>query len=236
MSFNIENIHIIGVGGNGSIFAINLVKYLNNVQQYPVIHLYDDDKIEQKNTGRQEYNFHDINRYKVEILSNKLIKEYRYPYVAGHCFKITNETSVIKIMQKYSNSLFVLCVDNVPSRLVFWNVVSKHYNHNAMLIDMGNTDVRGQIITYLKYRLKEYGGNAIEEYPNDYIIDNSEHHSCEDEIEHIPQTLTANLITTTVALQNLIQYMETNTFNGVIEWYNDDNLLVAGKRDFVFIK
>lgn len=235
MNFNIDTIHIIGVGGNGSNLLISLVKYLNGVGKSPFIHLYDGDVIEESNLKRQGFLPVDIGKYKANVLAYKLIKQYQYHKVQSHCFNIDTEEAVESICNRFNgnNNLFILCVDNIPTRLAFWNVLFADASINVMLMDLGNTDVKGQVITQLQLNGDRYGCDARAEYPEEYVVTNTAHHSCEDEVAIVPQTITANLLTATLALDNIILFHERNQFHGAVEWINTASLLASGKRVLV---
>jgi molybdopterin/thiamine biosynthesis adenylyltransferase len=233
--FNIDAIHIIGVGGNGSNLLLSLVKYLNGVNKSPFLHLYDADVIEESNLKRQGFLPIDVGRYKANVLANRVLKQYHYHKVQSHCFNIDTETAVESLSGAFirDNNLFILCVDNIPSRLAFWNLLFVDRSVNVMLMDLGNTDIKGQVITQLQFNGARYGCDTRAEYPDEYKPTNTTHHSCEDEVVTVPQTITANLLTATLALDNLILFNERNQFYGAIEWINTPSLLASGKRVLV---
>jgi len=109
-------IHIIGAGCTGSSTARIISKLgFNNIK------ITDFDKVEEHNLPNQYYRFQDINKFKVDALS-EIIKEF-----SG--VNIISENN--KIDEKYTfdmgmNNIFVFCVDSMEVRRTMFNLLKDY--------------------------------------------------------------------------------------------------------------
>ena len=116
----IFNIIILGAGSLGSIITFNLAKLgFNNIE------VYDFDIVKNFNIPNQIYRIKDINKSKVEALS-EIIEEF--------CnVKINIKNIKVDLTTKFSNSLnniFILTFDTLEERKIFLNIFdSQAYDH-----------------------------------------------------------------------------------------------------------
>lgn len=145
-------IYVIGAGGNGSHFlkAFASFDYFNKNIRYSnfKVHVYDDDVVEDHNTGRQAFNKASIGRNKAENMCSKINMNY------GFAYKSYAEKFTIGDWHPHHHHIYVLAVDDPKFRLEFY----KEYGR-AYIIDLGNGDDFGQVSFYYGeqcYHLPEF--------------------------------------------------------------------------------
>ena len=237
--FEVNSISIIGCGGNGSILAEALMSYLKGKQEdrdfsYPYIWFMDGDIVEEKNIRRQNFTIKDLGFYKCDVLRRRLGLEYNVYNLVGHIpFFLTDTGLSSQRVYNQNNQAIFLCVDNVEARLLVWKHLKDDKNvRNFIMFDLGNSDYYGQVTTYYQEYIRTVdkyltlGADPRERYPN-YSRPQERVVGCADRAAEVPQTITANYLTATYALNNFIQFMEKKTFYGSIEWATKEGMFAT---------
>lgn len=143
------NIALIGCGGTGSAIAeeIGRLHYSMVYSDMPGIklHIIDPDKVEAKNIGRQKFYANNINKYKAEVLAQRLSRNFLMGNVFSHCSKIEDIPKELK----QTFDIVICCVDNHKARRYVYDI----FNHKYIL-DIGNEKDFGQIFLSKKDELK----------------------------------------------------------------------------------
>lgn len=110
------NIHIFGVGAGGSFLALTLSKL-----GFKDITIYDFDKVSIENIPNQFYRFQDIDKFKVDALS-EIVKDFSNIEVNKVNIEITKE-NVQEVLYSHlnSNSLVILAFDTLEGRKLIYN-------------------------------------------------------------------------------------------------------------------
>jgi PRTRC genetic system ThiF family protein len=144
------SVALIGVGGTGSFILPELVALSNalvSMDRKPLkIYVYDDDKVESHNVGRQKYFPTDIGRYKAETLVNRVNRAY------GADVEFLNKKFTEESLRDIKHNIIISCVDTVDSRKQILNGIEQFsgwrdgYQKVYYWIDCGNSRDYGQII------------------------------------------------------------------------------------------
>ena len=139
-------VDVVGAGGTGS-FLVSRLARLNHAllqMNHPGLHVsvYDDDKVEAHNVGRQNFYGTDVNDYK----SMNIVEKCNVAYGTNWEAYRTKHDGVVK-----SNVLFC-CVDNVAFRKLIRNrgkikiKGGSLYKQGFYLFDCGNGKDFGQVV------------------------------------------------------------------------------------------
>ncbi|SHK93458.1 PRTRC system ThiF family protein [Chitinophaga jiangningensis] len=140
-------IHLIGVGGTGSLCLTHLAR-LNEALLalgHPGIHVrcWDDDTVSEANIGRQLFSAVDIGLHKSVVLISRVNRFFGYNWEA-YTEKFTGENTANIIMS---------CIDTAAGRIKIYNNLQKlSVNHMApdkkplYWLDMGNLQRTGQVV------------------------------------------------------------------------------------------
>lgn len=139
-------ISVIGAGGNGSrmISKLGQINAALKMLDHPglFVKLFDDDKVERHNIGRQMFSESDIGKYKSIVCIERINRFYGTPWVA--ITEKINETSETHLR----TNLIITCVDNNEARRIVDRLplYSSNLHHEKRLywLDMGNGKDRGQ--------------------------------------------------------------------------------------------
>lgn len=141
-------IALIGCGGTGSLVLARLARLDAALRQleHPGIHLhvYDDDKVEAHNIGRQNFAYGDIGRFKAACLIEKV----------NFAFGLSWEASMQKVEELPKANIIITCVDNAQVRTQFHNQIKEkttqplkgEFEEQFYWLDTGNGKDFGQII------------------------------------------------------------------------------------------
>lgn len=144
-------IAVIGAGGTGSqvlqgLARMNLaLESLGHPGLY--VYVYDPDKVEEQNIGRQLFSLNDVGKHKASCLVSKINRFYGYSWTA-----LNRKFNTKEDMKNVS--FFLSCVDNVAFRHQFnrqWKkdrVKSLRGNpvRQVFWIDFGNGKDQGQVV------------------------------------------------------------------------------------------
>lgn len=142
---------LIGVGGTGSFVLAELVALSKTLRQLNrkelEIDVYDDDKVELHNCGRQKYFESDIGYPKADVLVNRVNRAY------GSNVMAYVERATEKTFQEKNYNIIISCVDSLKSRKEISrffkgnrNYYGGDYKRTFYWIDCGNSKDYGQII------------------------------------------------------------------------------------------
>lgn len=157
----VENIVVVGCGGNGGHLVPHLCRYIYVTNQARKeddkieLFLVDGDVVEQKNLERQHFVAQDIAKNKASVLAER--------YASAFGIKINVITKYLESFEDFEffsssrkridrSDLIIGCVDNVKSRQLInkWFLNSPHDNgfhwRGKFWIDSGNEENSGQII------------------------------------------------------------------------------------------
>ena len=167
---------VAGVGGTGSIVAVNLLKIHTCLKALGNrgldVYLYDHDSVGEENMGRQGYYPGDIGRKKVHVLAERLnaaAGEYVFRPTDYH---VNRETFIThgNMMGNYTRgerfNILMGCVDNMHARdTLFWELRNHHVKttpefRSYYYIDFGNNFDSGQVIMGSKLILQDNEKNS----------------------------------------------------------------------------
>jgi len=137
---------LIGAGGNGNQALIDLAKINACLLElgHPGLYVcvFDDDKVELSNIGRQRFSYQDLGLYKAEVLVTRINRFYGFDW---DC-KLERFNG-----SKYEGAnIIISCVDNVTTRIDIANNFTKkstaEYRNNLYWLDFGNGKDFGQFV------------------------------------------------------------------------------------------
>lgn len=224
---------IIGCGGTGSRLLSKLVNYYASQNVRCRTRLVDEDIVEKKNIERQMFTFNDIGKYKSQCLADEYNYKHSFYYNLKSYNTFVNSREQLDFLYQNNgyNYITFLCVDNLPTRKLFWeyfkgssDATEVNYNRNNwFLIDCGNSATMGQVTTSGWWKEKLYGCDPRILYPNMQNITGSIPRSggtCSNNHVSEPQTLFANEMTSLLAYDNFTLLIEQDKFFGTAEWAN----------------
>lgn len=182
-------INLIGLGGNGLMMLGNLIKIHLTLKQldHPGldIRVFDPDKVERHNIGRQLFSISDIGIYKVTAIVQRYLNNY------GN--KIILSDFPVEYTGQDPTNFTITCTDTVKSRIVVKKALKSFpYDKDGNIsnmplywLDLGNTKKSGQFVLGTVNHEKEKSKNEIskmkdvfELYPNMKEIDDNDEPSC----------------------------------------------------------
>ena len=135
---------IVGCGGTGSFVAEGLCRVLMGTD-IPIL-LFDHDRVEEPNLGRQNFYGDDLGKFKSQALAERLARQFQrkvgysvYPFMHG----MMEGSGSNYLRSRLIEGLIIGCVDNAAAR----REISKSlgYTHNWWL-DSGNGFSSGQVL------------------------------------------------------------------------------------------
>jgi PRTRC genetic system ThiF family protein len=143
------NIVLVGCGGTGGFLAEAICRLL--IGRRSKMHLVDPDRVEPHNVARQAFGRRDIDRFKAEVLAERLARRFErevsysvLPYDRELHAKVFGGTSA-------DLRLIVGCVDNAAARRAIAATLdqpswSTRNVHGAWWLDCGNGRNSGQVL------------------------------------------------------------------------------------------
>ena len=187
---------LIGCGGTGSRLLVELSALSQNLVEMGhlgfQIHVFDNDKVEQHNIGRQCFYQSDVDQYKSNVLASRINRSYgddirSYPRKYSERFHDTIEPDVI-----------ISAVDNVKTR----KQISKFsFKENFIWLDTGNDKDSGQVILSMYKDNKKITPNCVDLFPN--MVDEPEVPSCSTREALFKQSFMINKFIGSFAIQIL---------------------------------
>lgn len=220
---------IMGVGGTGGAFVQGLGRLLYGVAHQPdrnppevSVTLWDGDRVEEHNLGRQPFVPQDIGKAKATVLANRFGGVYALPWDANPHYIETAEEVLQVLRDPYSVfPMLVGCVDNHPTRKILheaFQMLSR-----GLYVDCGNDGVAadnpetsgysGQCVVGLRWDNKEILPPVGGVYP-DILTDTSAPHptaACGVQAVNEPQRLITNLWSAQAALSIVNTFIATGT-------------------------
>jgi PRTRC genetic system ThiF family protein len=149
-------VNLIGAGGTGSQVLTALARMNNALIElnHPglFVRLFDDDRVERANLGRQLFATAELKQYKAVALINRvnLFFGTNWKAVTGRYDK----ASLKQLPELAQAGLTISCVDTVQSRLEIAEILKKLYKHAngygrnkpVYYMDFGNNRFTGQVI------------------------------------------------------------------------------------------
>lgn len=152
---------LIGAGGTGSLMLSRLARLHHALiacgKVGLTVSVFDNDRVEEYNVGRQMFTVHDVGEYKSLALVNKINRSFNTTFKA-----ITEKFTTTKSAKAYLNdydipytNIYITAVDNAPFRIQFqeyfkreeaFQNTSMGYQKPYYWMDLGNTKVSGQCI------------------------------------------------------------------------------------------
>lgn len=133
-------IALVGCGGNGSRFAVELKNIALSILAWRGLHLhvtlYDPDTVSASNLTRQSFYPSDQGRNKAEVLAGRLNRSYGLEW--------RSEPRAPKRDDLYSADIIVTCVDTRKSRAEILRCIGK--GRARYHLDLGNDDTFGQAV------------------------------------------------------------------------------------------
>ncbi|EIJ88281.1 ubiquitin-like 1-activating enzyme E1 B [Nematocida parisii] len=131
-----NSILLIGAGGIGSEVVNLLIKHYKGD-----LCIVDNDKIELSNLNRQYfYNNSDINKYKAEVLSDRISKYTKNIKISYYIDDIKYKKFNVDFFKNFQ--LIISCVDNIPTRkhISMMGILS-----NTVIIESGSSGYDGEV-------------------------------------------------------------------------------------------
>lgn len=188
-------IAVVGCGGNGSWFIPHLCRIVADFQKRTNaefnITLYDGDKVEEKNIGRQNFIVKDVGEFKSEVLSRR--------YGGAYGLDVCYSTEYVKNL---SSSIVIGCVDNNATRKILGN--------NRIYFDIGNEKDFGQII--IKGNTENYyqTPSFFKVFPDASVDRHPDELSCAELAVSAPQALMINSFGAILLANTFKNYLENN--------------------------
>ncbi len=142
---------LVGVGGTGSALALALAGLMHHARQKGIrieLTLVDDDKIEDKNIGRQEFGVASSlmgGVYKCSDMALRMNAAYGLDMVAWpECYAADLGTAWVKHGRDRVH-LIIGCVDNHLGRQEIAKTVAQ-FNGRVWALDSGNAEFNGQVL------------------------------------------------------------------------------------------
>lgn len=147
-------VNLIGAGGTGSqmLTALGRINYALNEMNHPglSVRLWDDDRVEEANLGRQLFAESELGLYKATALINRTNRFF------GTVWKAENrkfeKDNFGKVTHNMPANIFISCVDNVTTRFEIAEVLKTldntyiYGNTAKYWMDFGNSKFTGQVL------------------------------------------------------------------------------------------
>lgn len=152
---------LIGAGGTGSLMLSRLARLHHALlccgKVGLTVSVFDNDRVEEHNVGRQMFTMHDVGEYKSLALTSKINRCFNTSFRA-----ITEKFTTTKSSRAYLNdydvpytNIYITAVDNAPFREQFHHYFNSEerflensisYQRPYYWMDLGNTKKTGQCI------------------------------------------------------------------------------------------
>jgi PRTRC genetic system ThiF family protein len=144
-------ISVIGCGGTGAYVVTQLAKIAISLRELKDIDLhvvvYDYDKVEQHNVGRQLFSYADVGKYKSDVIVERVNRFYGLQWISKR----------EKVNKSLESNIVITCTDNLSSRTVQGTTImsSRWPNHKTQYywLDFGNSTNYGQFILATKQEI-----------------------------------------------------------------------------------
>lgn len=167
-------IALIGCGGTGSEMMARLYKMNFLLQQLGNegfrVDAYDPKCVSEFNVGRQNFWVHDIGLPKAEVLVS------RYNHFGGCEWCFVN--SVFKVNYATRYDIIISCVDSATFRAKLGKVGVKFASNNALWLDGGNDNRRGQAVIGHLSRKPDRTPNVFDLFPELATTEDDNRQSC----------------------------------------------------------
>lgn len=153
--YNPVRVNLIGVGGTGSqvLTALARINYSLIALQHPglMVRVFDDDKVEPANLGRQLFTTDEVGLYKSVALINRINRFFGTNWKA--VTDLYNKETISGEPELAMSAITISCVDTVPARFEIAAILkqigksSRHYRDTPTYwMDFGNSRETGQVI------------------------------------------------------------------------------------------
>jgi len=224
VSTNKFNIIVVGAGGTGSHLIPNLCRLIKASGKNHNLTIIDGDKVEERNTLRQNFIHSDIGLNKAEALASRYSSAFGISINFMDTY-ISNSDCLIDLLTQdiglYA-SLLIGCVDNNAARQTFHDVFRSVGNN--MYIDSGNEEYFGQVVLGYNtvYNITEeqsdprpfYCPPVGVRYPdilNDKETKSVDEMSCAERAVSAPQSMSANITAANCIINMLTILMLTSS-------------------------
>lgn len=154
---------LVGCGGTGSRVLVELSALSQNLVEMEhlgfEIHVFDNDKVEQHNIGRQMFYQSDLDDYKSNVLATRINRSY------GDNIKSYPKLCTKKDISEIKPDIIVTCVDNVSFRKKV-NSILNDVKKNIIWIDTGNEKNSGQVIMSIVEKGKKITPTCVDLFPD----------------------------------------------------------------------
>ena len=205
-----DYIDVVGVGGIGSALIEPLVRLLIYSNDTPkTLVLWDGDVIEDTNLNRQHFANHDIGKFKVfairdrlsDIISNSSLN------LKTRKFYLNESIYTKELLERQGRTLVITSVDNVKTRSDVMKAI-RAVGVDVVMISPGNGLDDGQVISWGLIGGEEYGTCRLDfdidyQKPPDAIPN-----SCMSNYSSTPQLITANNMAASITLMLIHRLLE----------------------------
>jgi PRTRC genetic system ThiF family protein len=164
---------LVGCGGTGSRVLVELSALSQNLVEMEhlgfEITVFDNDRVEQHNIGRQMFYQSDLGEYKSVVLATRINRSY------GDNIKAYKRLAYQEDILEISPDILITCVDNVSFRKKMHKFINK-VNQNFIWIDTGNDKNSGQVIMSIVQDEKLITPTCVDLFPD--MEDNEAIPSC----------------------------------------------------------
>lgn len=153
--YNPVRVNLIGAGGTGSqvLTALARINHSLIALQHPglMVRVFDNDKVEPANLGRQLFTTDEIGLYKSVALINRINRFFGTNWKA--ITELYNKETISGEPELAVSTLTISCVDSVPARFEIADILkqiaknNRHYRDSPTYwMDFGNSRDTGQVI------------------------------------------------------------------------------------------
>ena len=168
------NFYIFGAGGTGARIVQMLAQLISSIdwvmRAEPIIYLFDDDVVEEKNLKRQLFAKADVGKHKAEVIARRYSAAYGVPIIPILRRVMTEADVIVPVRETYyaqlapkpkidclmpavvgmtRPSISFLAVDSMEARrCIIAALAHMYFPFNNVIIDPGNEDDFGQISVF----------------------------------------------------------------------------------------
>jgi PRTRC genetic system ThiF family protein len=148
-------VNLVGAGGTGGqvLTALARMNQALTALNHPglMVRVYDDDKVDMANLGRQLFTSAELGLYKSVALINRINRFFGTNWKAET--EKFDKNNLARHAQNYFATITLTCVDTVKARFEVAEILkqiskdrSNYRNHPQYLMDFGNSQFSGQVI------------------------------------------------------------------------------------------
>lgn len=203
----------------------------------PKLILVDGDKIEPKNTLRQNFANSDIGKNKAQVLAERYAGGFGMPvrYLTEFIDKATLKNLIVPTVGRIPLTLIIDCLDNKRTRKIISEVVSL-YSATLDWLSLGNDKDTGQLVFTSESVFGSKARSIVTLFPEDYTAEALAAEEAEANAQNCavvtisqPQTIAINHMGAMVAVNYLYQMFFDKEVTHDVVFYNRNNTISSLK-------